>query len=66
MIVEDACCRTALAEAEIEYNGNYCSPSVYVRYRLQQLSHGLSKLGNISSSDALLLVDNLKCRFFRD
>jgi len=39
-------CRTALAEAEIEYNDSYCSPSVYVRYHLQQLSAALANLGN--------------------
>jgi len=50
--VDDACCRTALAEAEIEYNDSYCSPSVYVKYRLRQLSGALANLGNVSSSDA--------------
>jgi len=62
--VEVACCRTALAEAEIEYKDSYCSPSVYVKYRLQQLSGALEKLGNISSSDASLSCDKHRCHFF--
>jgi len=46
-IVYNVFYRTALAEAEIEYNDSYCSPSVYVRYQLQRLSDALSYLGNI-------------------
>jgi len=40
-----SCCRTALAEAEIEYNDSYCSPSVYVKYNLEKLSDALYQLG---------------------
>jgi len=50
--VDGICCRTALAEAEIEYNDNYCSPSVYVKYQLQRLSDALNNLGNVA--DALI------------
>jgi len=52
---QGVCCRTALAEAEIEYNDSYCSPSVYVRYRLQQLSGALINLGNVICFDVLTL-----------
>jgi len=46
--VFDVCYRTALAEAEIEYNDSYCSPSVYIKYRLQQMSDALANLGNVT------------------
>jgi len=45
--VPDFCCRTALAEAEIEYNESYCSPSVYVKYRLQRVPCAVADLGNV-------------------
>jgi len=52
--VRDICCRTALAEAEIEYNDSYCSPSVYVRYRLQRLSDALASLRNVIYIDTFI------------
>jgi len=58
----DVCCRTALAEAEIEYNNGYCSPSVYVRYRLQRLSDHLANLGNVTCIVAFIVRCSSKLR----
>jgi len=56
-------CRTALAEAEIEYNDNYCSPSVYVRYQLHRLSDALTSLGNVIYIYLLSYLLIVLCKF---
>jgi len=60
----DCCCRTALAEAEIEYNDSYCSPSIYVKYRLQRVSDAVADLGNVIHVDAFSEPFKLNRYFF--
>lgn len=37
------CFRTALAEAELEYDNNFVSPSVYIRFKVGKLPSSISE-----------------------
>lgn len=47
-------CRTALAEAELEYDPNHVSPSLYMRFRLAKMPESLRKFENVGDLYALI------------
>lgn len=46
--------RTALAEAELEYNKNHVSPSLYIRFKLNKLPDSLKKYDEYGDLYALI------------
>lgn len=46
--------RTALAEAELEYDANHVSPSLYIRFKLSKIAPSLSKYGALGDLYALI------------